>query len=218
MHVLDGRDLAHVRPAAPRLTVGLDLGQRRDWTALAVVERTETGAADPHGYRPVSAAFAVRQLDRVPDQSYEAVVDRVVALLYRVELAGADLVVDETGVGAAVADMFERRRVYPKRVTITGGTEATRGGRSYRVPKRGLATAVAVPLESRRLTIAEGLPLAKTLAGELADFRVKVSLAGPVAVVAGAEWREGAHDELVLAVALAVWYGEIHGNNGYDVR
>ena len=54
------------------------------------------------------------------------------------------------------------------------------------------------------------LPDAPVLKAELENFRVKISLAGHDTYAAGAgdEWRQGAHDDLVLAVALACWYGE----------
>src|SRR4051794_36787501 len=48
----------------------------------------------------------------------------------------------------------------------------------------------------------------KTLQEELINFRVKVSLAGRDSYGASAEWREGNHDDLVLALALALWHGE----------
>ena len=49
------------------------------------------------------------------------------------------------------------------------------------------------------------LPETPTLTAELAGFQMKVTAAGHDQYGA---WREGAHDDLVLAVALAVWYGE----------
>src|SRR5262249_41940183 len=63
-------------------------------------------------------------------------------------------------------------------------------------------------VQFRRFHIAPSLPEAVTLGRELQQFRVKVS------VLTGNEtfeaWRERDHDDLVLAVALACWYGEHH--------
>ena len=50
-----------------------------------------------------------------------------------------------------------------------------------------------------------GLRLAPVLSRELTTFKVRVTPAGNE--VFGA-WRERDHDDLVLAVALCVWYGE----------
>ena len=44
-----------------------------------------------------------------------------------------------------------------------------------------------------------------TLVHELTTFQTKDTLAGNETFGA---WREGAHDDLVLAVALAAWFGE----------
>ena len=52
------------------------------------------------------------------------------------------------------------------------------------------------------------LPLAETRVAELDNFRVKKTALGADTFGAGTEWRENAHDDLVLAVALAVWAGE----------
>ena len=190
----------------PRWLVGLDLGQRHDWTAAAVVEQGRARAGAP-------ACYAVRQLDRIRQESYPDVVDGVAALLARPALAGADLVVDETGVGAAVADLMAGRRLRPRRVTITAGSVPARDGARFTVPKRDLVSTVAVLLESRRLTVAEGLDLARTLIEELHNFTAKIGLAGHDTYGAADDWREGNHDDLVLAVALAVWFGE-HGPSG----
>jgi hypothetical protein len=125
------------------------------------------------------------------------------------------LVVDATGVGAAVVDLF-RRADLPGRmiaVTITGGDAVTRDGNTARVPKRDLASSVQVALQSGRLRIAQGLTLAPVLQSELLNFRVKISLTGHDSYGAGSDWRDNAHDDLVLAVALALHHGE-HGPQG----
>lgn len=82
------------------------------------------------------------------------------------------------------------------------------------MPKRDLVTTDALVLEQRRLTVPASLPHAATLRAEVGNFRVKVNIAGHDAYGAGVEWRDGAHDALVLAVALAVWYGE-NQTSGY---
>jgi hypothetical protein len=68
---------------------------------------------------------------------------------------------------------------------------------------------VAACLEGRRLLIPPTLRLAAVLAQELRAFRVKVTAAGNETFES---WREPDHDDLVLAVALAVWWGESVGD------
>ena len=96
-------------------------------------------------------------------------------------------------------------------VTITAGAEARRDGRDWLTPKRDLVGAVSVGLQSGRLKIAPGLPEAATLAEELRNFRVKIGASGHDSYGAGGdalEWRDRPHDDLVLAVAIAVWAAE----------
>jgi hypothetical protein len=83
----------------------------------------------------------------------------------------------------------------------------TRDGDVWNVPKRDLAGVVQVALQSRRLKVAAELPDAPVLMAELANFRVKISLASHDSYGAGTgeEWRENPHDDLVLAVAIALW-------------
>ncbi len=55
-----------------------------------------------------------------------------------------------------------------------------------------------------RLTFAQEMPLVPVLVRELLDFRVTLSEQGHDSYGN----REGSHDDLVLAVACAAWYGE----------
>ncbi len=209
--------------------LGLDLGQAADPTAIAVVERllpppplpTPTPARSP-SRAPVFSSrlypipsgpqppppyeFDCRHLERVPlNTPYPAVVDRVQELLATPALRNqTQLVVDATGVGRPVVDLFEHRGLDPVAITITGGDTVTYE-RGWRVPKRDLVGAVAVLLQSDRLRFAERLPEVPTLVRELLAFRVKID---PLtAHDSYGAWREGAHDDLVLALAVAVWHG-----------
>jgi hypothetical protein len=92
--------------------VGVDLGQRQDFTAIAVVERTElTGEWDAAmwAYRK-ETMLRLRYLQRVPlGTPYPEVVERVVAITRSRELAGrCRLAVDATGVGGPVVDLLRR--------------------------------------------------------------------------------------------------------------
>jgi hypothetical protein len=82
---------------------------------------------------------------------------------------------------------------------------AAHAGRDYRVPKRDLVAMVKVLLQSGRLRIASALPGAEVLVQELLGFQVRITASAND--VYGA-WREGQHDDLVLAVALTCWFGE----------
>ena len=196
--------------------VGLDLGQSNDYTALAVVEKIEPererGAGDPD--------LHLRHLERYPLRTpYPDMVSRVAALvrdpqltLTRQDWSGRDvlgepeLLVDATGVGRPVVDLFKERGLSYKAITITGGNKVTSTGGGYGVPKRDLIGALEVPFHSGRLKVAAGLHLWETLRKELQTFRRKVSITTGVDTYE--HWRESDHDDLVLAAALACWGAE----------
>ena len=180
--------------------IGLDLGQASDYTAMAVLERLVHPGK-------VEAQYHVRHLERVRNVPYPDIVDKTLATMRSPALAGTSaLVVDQTGVGAPVVDLFRRAHARLIAVSIHGGDSETRDGKTWRVPKRNLAGVLQVLFQSGRLKISKKLPLAGTLQAELMNFKVKID---PVtAHDSYSAWREADHDDLVLAVALACWYAE----------
>jgi hypothetical protein len=161
--------------------------------------------------RPSNPVLSVRHLERFElGTRYTEVVERVreIASTPPLDDKPGCLLVDKTGVGAAVLDAFEHSGIYPNTITIHGGSTVSFDLHhcGYRVPKRDLVSAVQVLLQTRRLRIAEGLPEAATLKRELLNFRVKVNPA--TAHDSYEHWREGDHDDLVLATAMACWFRE----------
>jgi len=186
--------------------VGLDLGQAQDYTAIAIAELTHA-AEDVAQERTI---YQVRHLERFKlGTRYPEIVASVRSLCNRPPLRDvASLVVDATGVGRPVVDLLVDAGLSPVAVSITGGNAVTQDeDGAYRVPKRDLVSAVQVLLQSQRLKIASSLALADLLVKELLAFRVKITADAHDTYGA---WRESAHDDMVLAVALACWYGEAH--------
>ena len=159
--------------------LGLDLGQKRDYSALVVVERIERDR------------LTVRYIERMPlGTPYPAVVERVREIVRCHELSGrCALAVDATGVGAPVVDMLRTARLgcdlMP--VTITGGAKESSG----HVPKRDLLAGVEVLLEKGHLKIGRGLRESARLGRELLAMRTGKD--------------SGEHDDLVFALSLACW-------------
>ena len=176
---------------------GLDLAQLGDYSALIICERTGSGR---------ESDFLVRFAQRWRGTSYPVVVKEVGKILGRV---GRDcrirFAIDRTGVGVAIWDLFKEAHaagelvVYPRAITITSGSEPSKDGKS--VPKQDLVARLETLLASGRLKVAPGLRLAPVIRQELSAFRAKVSSTGHHAYEAGG----GAHDDLVLALAIAVW-------------
>jgi hypothetical protein len=162
--------------------------------------------------RPPHPPLYLRHLERFElGTKYTEIVGSVKRLLLREpirrRLRHTALLVDKTGVGAAVVDSFWQAGVQPLSITIHGGSAVTPEplpGHGFRVPKRDLVSATQTLLQNERLKIAESLELAPTLKKELLNFRVKVD--PKTAHDSYEHWREGDHDDLVLATALACWY------------
>lgn len=190
------------KPEKPVYIAGLDLGQAQDYTALAIVER--------FGDKPENYDFHCRHLQRWTLRTpYPAIVLDTVKIMNSPEMQRGEgrpvLAVDATGVGAPVLDLFKREKMHAslKPIQITGGNEVTQENGVYRVPKRDLVSTVQVLLQNGRFKIAASLPEASTLRRELENFQVKIN--NNAHDTYGA-WREGTHDDLVLAAALCLWY------------
>ncbi len=194
-------------PAQPEHIVGLDLGQAADYSALTVLEKSYP-KPDPD-QKPALVNYVVGWLHRWSlGTSYTTIVDDVAKLVAKPPLKWPLLAVDQTGVGAAVIDMFRKAQLPAglQAILITAGHQTLRGeDRSWHVPKKELVSSLQVLLQSRRLKIAR-LPQRTLLEKELSMFRVKVSTAtGHESFEA---WRERDHDDLVLSVALACWLAQ----------
>jgi len=196
--------------------VGVDLGQRRDFTALAVIERAEL-TGEWHGaewaYRK-EVKLRLRYLERIPlGTPYPEVVERVAQVVTSPKLAGrCHLAVDGTGVGRPVVDLLRSARLGCPLMPamITSGALETQEQGYYKVPKRDMIIGLQVLLERRGLQIAGGLAHGPVLVKEMADMQVRVTPSGNEQYGA---WREGTHDDLVFAVALACWSaGKLYPN------
>jgi hypothetical protein len=187
----------------PFFILGLDLGQAHDPSALAVLEQSRT-APD------TEASYAVRELRRWPlGTAYPQIVEEVTKLARTPPLIGCELVIDGTGCGRPVVDLFRASAITAsvRPVLITAGHAVSIDENGYHhVAKVQLVSTLQVLLGTRRMKFARKLVLAATVERELANFKAKITAAGNE-TFAG-DWREGQHDDLVLATAIAAWVGE----------
>jgi hypothetical protein len=211
---------------ATQYFLGLDLGQARDPSALAVVERVElVGEWDAVRFahwREIE--LRLRRLERLPlGIRYPEIEDWVRGVVATLAQEGeCELLVDATGVGRPVVDHLRAGGVgcRIRAVTVTGGqAEKSEGGYDY-VPKKDLMAGLRVLLEYNELKIARVMRYVEEFKKEMADMRVKVTLAGNEQYGA---WRDGEHDDLVFAVALGCWGaakrfpGQLAGKDGHWV-
>jgi hypothetical protein len=202
------RELGHIYPRI--YTVGVDLGQSHDPTAIVVVETETTTRVERiewSGERrctPERVEHRVRYAQRLPLQMpYPDQVAYVRGVMMAPELPRkqTELVIDRTGVGAAVGDMFRSEGMDPIQVVITGGLEEVRDGRVYKVPKLLLVSRLQASLHAGELKFSPELAEADALRREFSEFRMRVTDAGRFTFGA----RENQHDDLILGLACAVW-------------
>jgi hypothetical protein len=193
--------------------IGVDLGQKNDPTAVAVLQRFVSLRAHQSpvlhsltGPLYGGLSLHVRHVERLPlGAPYPRVVERIREIVSHDHLAGdCSLAVDATGLGAPVVDMLRAARlncdISP--VNITGGDKQSRSGKTWNVPKRDLLASLQLPLEHGQLKLAPGLKLMANLIREFTDFRSTTNSSGHVRLGADGS---GEHDDIVIAIALACW-------------
>jgi hypothetical protein len=157
--------------------------------------------------------YRLTHIERLPlGTAYTDQVDHIKELHDRLVAQGRDvaLVVDRGGPGESVMDIMRAAGLYATGVYMTTGHKVTRDGRDYGVPKRDLVTLADMLIQSKRLQVHMGLPFAGLLLSELEGFNRETNQRGYTSFGndVGVLWRENAHDDLVIATALALWWGE----------
>ncbi len=193
------------------IITGLDLGQSQDYSALVMIEQSAIANPDPEYPKEKVNRFDVRHIHRweLGTRYPKIIADLKEMFGQSSELQGSTIIVDATGVGSGVVDMVRNAHLNAnmKAFTITHGFlpgEET-------VPKKDLVAAVLTALQTERLKFAGELELREILEKELEMFRMEVASDKNETFAA---WRERDHDDLVLSLALAVWYGEKNGFSG----
>ena len=207
-----------------RYLVGCDLGQSVDYTAISVIEQIDTPRLElrngwPTGGVEYDRMFEVRELQRLErGASYVDQVRHIAETMATAPLTdNANLIVDRSGVGRGVFDMLVREQLNPVGITITAGDGSsqrgyTRGYLGFNVSKLELVGQLIATAHQSKLKVSKKLPLAPVLQQELQDFRVSYTDSGYSKFGA----RSGKHDDLVLSVAVAIWWAR--HNEGRSVK
>jgi len=209
-----------------RFCLSVDLGSEKDYTAISLLERIEKvqdkniptlgGRVMIEDPIIVTAELHLQHLERVPLKTpYPTIVDKIKFIVNRPEFVDQiALIVDRTGVGLPVTQMMYQQGLAPIGINIHGGERITTSKDHYGVPKRDLVTALLTAFQMKRVKMPspEVLPIIKDFRDELAGFNMKINKqTGHDSYEA---WMESIHDDLVLSVAMGVWWmDKTHGTS-----
>lgn len=185
------------------ISIGLDVGQKNDPAAVAVLHTT---GPRPESHRPHWEALCVRNLPL--GTPYRKLATHLVAVARDFTAAGYAVVatVDATGIGAAVLEYAraEDPRLHIVGVTIGAGRALEHAGPDdYVVGKHRLTEVLQVALEQRGLTVVDA-DESRHLGAQLRAFTRKPTASGYERHEA-----DHGHDDLVLALELAIWTGDL---------
>ncbi len=180
--------------------LSLDPAQLRDWSALCAVDMQ---------YKPGERRFHYDLVAMARKQGlpYDQIVDWVARTIKNPAFnvrEPPDFILDATGVGVAVKDMFRTKGIRPKAVTITNGEAFTRVGPEYHVGKARLIGKFLGAFDSGKVQVNPNMPIWPAVEREMLAFRAEMSTQGRVKL----EAEQGENDDMLFALAMAVWYGE----------
>jgi hypothetical protein len=198
------------RPRGNAWYLGLDLGQRRDYSALATIEQVwiDEGLDKVTYARIRTPRLIIRAIERFRlGTSYLFYNDAIQQRLREIEATASSLwhktgevslVIDAGGPGAPVVEDIRRAQfdltLYP--VFLTGGaTPSHAPGGFTNVPRRSLISNMTLLADRGLLTAQPGLDGWAVLRDELLEIGVHSTQ--PVTA--------SAHDDIVMAVAMAAW-------------
>lgn len=180
--------------------ISLDPAQLRDWSALAVVDMRYRPEEKRFGYDLVAMA-------RKQGLPYDQIVDWVSRIYHKPEFnrqQPPELVVDSTGVGVAVVDMLHTKGLRLKAVTITSGESFSQKGSIFHVGKARLIGTFLGAFDGGKVQVNPNMPIWPQLEKEMLSYRAEISAQGR----AKFEAEEGEHDDMIFALAQAIWFGE----------
>ena len=180
------RDIAGASPFAPAIHATADAPQPTN--LIPVIYGIDIGKEqDKTAIIGINSAGQVCYQHHFLGVDYTEAVKRIASIVKQVPTR-----VDATGVGNPVCDMLSKRGIKLLRYTITGGKS-----KGYSVNRQDLLENVAVLLEQGLISIHRDFT---ELLTELRQFEIK-------RVADRTVWRvpEHMHDDIVFALALAVW-------------
>jgi hypothetical protein len=177
----------------------LDPAQVRDWSALAALKMYFTGKRFEYDL------VAMGRKQGLPyDQIVSWAVETYKKQVFWENGQPPHFILDSTGVGVAVRDMLASKGVRLKAITITAGNSLTRSGPLIHVGKPRLIGKFLGAFDAGKVHVNPALPIWPKLEREMLAFRAEMSAQGN----AKFEAEPGENDDMLFALAQAVWFGE----------
>jgi len=176
--------------------ISLDPAQLNDYSALCVLEHTDT-------------TYRIEWLRRKRGVPYTEIVAWAKKVFlnprYRKDVSYPPVfTLDVGGVGMAIKDMLTVAGVPITGIQYTGGAAVSRVGGNYHVSKSFIVGKFLAAWDEGRVLMPVGASFLTMFQSELRAFRGEMSAQGR----ARFEAETGEHDDLVMSVAQAVWWGE----------
>lgn len=151
---------------------GLDLGQRNDFSALAICEIREN--------KHFEKFFYARGLKRFPlHQTYTKLAERVakVDTQLRGNFTNVTWAADLGGPGPGVLEILERKapRMDLYKVLLTGGNAVTWGGHEIRLSKTALISTLVAAFDADHIFLSSNSRELENIKTELQNFEVRLS-------------------------------------------
>jgi len=179
--------------------ISLDPAQLHDYSALAVLECSKTDNGN-NIYRLVS----LNSKQRLPYTEIVAWSKKVCENpKFRLDYPPI-FILDVGGVGRAIGDMLNAANVKIMGIQLTGGESVTREGDTWRVSKSFVIGKFLGAWDEGRVLMPSRASFLNLFKRELLAFRGEMSAQGRARFEAG----QGEHDDLVMAVAQAIWWAE----------
>lgn len=190
----------------PTYSVCLDIGSEQDFSVFTILRIMEHKIANPA--EPVDDTglphYGLVFLEQMPLKTrYPVIIDRAGAIIRSLR-GNCHFLVDASGAGNPVVQMMQELNPIP--IFIVGGTIVNaRESGGYNVPKREIVTSLQSIMHAGRLQIASGLPHLDQLRNQILGFKMKQRDSGVQAFEAATE---RTHDDIVMSLAVNVWYLE----------
>ncbi len=185
--------------------LSLSLGSVAEPSGLVMV-KPSSSMWPPDGRAPEAGGgnrFDVRGIQRFKvGTPLPAIINRVSEIASDRRLnQRAIILLDISSVGAAPLRAFQSQGMYPTAIDLTNAEAEGYVNDIQRVPLRDALGAAQVVLQTARLRVAKDLDLAETLVSDLQAFDPKPS-------ARNVDLRGGRNADLVLALAVALWWGD----------